>query len=396
MTRSRGFQTCLVLFAAVLALPLAAQAASVASGGTVLAESLGGSPTLRVQDHRLVNGAGQDLQLRGVNRAVFESRCTYDNTGIADGPIDQTSVSAMLAWKINAVRVTLNEDCWLGINGLPLDGNAASSRAEVADYVGLLRRNGLYVLLGPESSAPGSQRSTQIDYMPDSDYMLAFWTSVAATFKDDHGIVFDPITEVAIASVNNPHPDPPGELNGCSGALLTVYGGRFVAAGLHSLVDAIRSQAAQPIVVGGISYNADLSQLLSHLPSPQHQLIASAHVYDFAEGSDIDAMFANQLAPIAKQLPVILGELSERSCDSGPAAYTSHVLSLVDDQAAKGNLFGVLGWTWNAKTNTSSGWQCPTGPFGKGGPLLIRDYAGTPTVTGGVLRTWIRSKAGSP
>ena len=177
-----------------------------------------------------------------------------------------------------------------------------------------------------------------------------------------------------------------------------MYGGRFVAAVLHSLVDAIRSQAAtQPIVVGGISYNADLSQLLSHLPSdPQHQLIASAHVYDFAEGSDIDAMFANQLAPIAKQLPVILGELGERSCDSGPAAYTSHVLSLVDDQAAKGNLFGVLGWTWNAKTNTSSGWQCPTGPFGEGGPLLIRDYAGTPTVMGGVLRTWIRSKAGSP
>jgi len=393
----------------VLALPLAAQAASVASGGTVLAadtldqrvdESLGGSPTLRVQDHRLVNGAGQDLQLRGVNRAVFESRCTYDNTGIADGPIDQTSVSAMLAWKINAVRVTLNEDCWLGINGLPLDGNAASYRAEVSDYVGLLRRNGLYVLLVPESSAPGSQRSTQIDYMPDSDYMLAFWSSVAATFKDDHGIVFDPITEVAIASVNNPHPDPPGEWNcwllGCT--LDSVYGGRFVAAGLQSLVDAIRSQAAtQPIVVGGISYNADLSQLLSHLPSdPQHQLIASAHVYDFAEGSDIDAMFANQLAPIAKQLPVILGELGERSCDSGPAAYTSHVLSLVDDQAAKGNLFGVLGWTWNAKTNTSSGWQCPTGPFGKGGPLLIRDYAGTPTVMGGVLRTWIRSKAGSP
>jgi hypothetical protein len=231
VTRSRGFQTCLVLFAAVLALPLAAQAASVASGGTVLAadtldqrvdESLGGSPTLRVQDHRLVNGAGQDLQLRGVNRAVFESRCTYDNTGIADGPIDQTSVSAMLAWKINAVRVTLNEDCWLGINELPLDGNAASYRAEVADYVGLLRRNGLYVLLVPESSAPGSQRSTQIDYMPDSDYMLAFWSSVAATFKDDHGIVFDPITEVAIASVNNPHPTRPASgTAGCSGALLT-------------------------------------------------------------------------------------------------------------------------------------------------------------------------------
>jgi Cellulase (glycosyl hydrolase family 5) len=217
---------------------------------------------------------GQDVQLRGVNRAVFEKQ--QRDRGRADRP-DLGQRDARLEDQCR--RVTLNEDCWLGINGLPLDGNAASYRAEVADYVGLPRRNGLYVLLVPESSTLGSQRSTQ--------------SSVAATFKDDHGIVFDPITKVAIASVNNPHPDPPGERNcwllGCT--LDPVYGGRFVAAGLQSLVDAIRSQAAtRPIVVGGISYNADLSQLLSHLPSdPRHQLIASAHVYDFAEGSDFDA-----------------------------------------------------------------------------------------------------------
>ena len=36
--------------------------------------SLGGAPTLRVQGRQLVNGAGQAVQLRGVNRAVFESR----------------------------------------------------------------------------------------------------------------------------------------------------------------------------------------------------------------------------------------------------------------------------------------------------------------------------------
>ena len=37
-------------------------------------------------------------------------------------------MNAMLAWKINAVRVTINEDCWLGINGLPADGNPAGYR----------------------------------------------------------------------------------------------------------------------------------------------------------------------------------------------------------------------------------------------------------------------------
>jgi hypothetical protein len=242
--------------------------------------------------------------------------------------------------------------------------------------------------------------------MPDNDHMPAFWRSVAATFATDHGVIFDAINEVAMASWNDPNPNPPGQwncwLNGCT--LTSMYppppkvGVRFLAAGLQSLVNVIRSQAAtQPILLGGIDYNADLSQILSHLPKdPQHQLVASAHVYDFAEGSGIDAMFTTQLEPIAAQLPVILGELGEQYCDSGTAAYTSHVLALVNGELPRGNMFGVLGWTWNAKTAASTGWQCPTGPNGEGGPLLIRNYSGTPTVMGGVIRTWIQSKSGNP
>ncbi len=80
------------------------------------------APTIRVAGRQLVNGAGRPVQLRGVYRAAFESRCTYDNTGFADGPVDQASVSAMLRWRINTVRLTLNEDCWLGVNGLPVWG----------------------------------------------------------------------------------------------------------------------------------------------------------------------------------------------------------------------------------------------------------------------------------
>ncbi len=107
-------------------------------------------------------------------------------------------------------------------------------------------------------------------------------------------------------------------------------------------------------------------------------------------------MFKNQLAPIAKEVPVILGELGERFCDSGTAAYTKHVLSLVNGQATAGTLVGVIGWTWNARTKASSGWRCPTGPNGEGGPILIRNYTGTPTVMGGALRSWIQSRGGSP
>jgi hypothetical protein len=353
-------------------------------------------PTISVQNRQLVNGAGTAVQLRGVNRAAFESRCTWDTTGIADGPISQASVTALTSWKINTVRLPLNEDCWMGINGFPMSGTAAAYRASVLNYVNLLRSNGLYVILELHMTGAGAAPSTQIDYMPDASHASTFWAGVATAFKNDHGVIFDLVNEVAMASWNNPHPSPAGQwncwLNGC--LLDSVYGGRFHAAGMQSLVNAIRAKGAtQPIIIGGIDYNADLTQLLSFLPTdPQGQLVASAHVYDFAEGSGIDAMFTNQLDPISAQIPVIIGELGERMCDSSTAAYTSHVLSLIDGEQAQGRLYGVLGWTWNARTAVSTGWQCPTGPFGEGGPLLIRNYGGTPTVMGQVLRSWIASK----
>src|SRR5262249_31071666 len=97
-----------------------------------------GAPTIKVKGRQLVDGSGRIVQLRGVNRAVFESRCTYDDTGFNDGPVDQASVAAMKSWKINAVRVTLNEDCWLGVNDLPAGGNAAAYRKAVIAYISLL------------------------------------------------------------------------------------------------------------------------------------------------------------------------------------------------------------------------------------------------------------------
>ena len=300
----------------------------------------------------------------------------------------------MKSWKINAVRLTLNEDCWLGVNGLPLGGNAAGYRRAVLDYVSLLRRNGLYVMPVVEVFGPGTQRATEIDYMPDRDHMPAFWRSVATTFKSDGGILFDPVTEVGMADWNNPHPTPSGQwacwLHGCT--IDSMYEGapRFQAAGLQSLVDTIRATGAtQPIVLGGIDYNADLTQLLRYLPAdPAHQLVASAHIYDFVQGKDVAAIFRAQLEPIASQMPVIVGELGERYCDSGKGSFTKQVLGLVDAEGRKGNVVGVLAWTWNAASGRG-GWHCPTGKYGEGGPVLIRSYAGTPTVFGGAFRRWI-------
>jgi endoglucanase len=368
---------------------LALIAASLAASSSWSA----GNPTIAVSGNQLVDGAGHVVQLRGVNRAAFESRCTYD-AGFADGPVDQPSVSAMRAWGINAVRLTLNPDCWLGVNGLPVGGDVSGYRQAVASYISLLERNGMYVIPVVEVFGPDAQKATQIDYMPDQSHMIPFWQSFATTFKNDHALLFDPVTEVAMASWNDPHPNPPGEwacwLNGCT--IDSVYTGQspYPAAGLQSIVDTIRATGAtQPIVLGGLDYNADLTQLLQYLPNdPLHQLVASSHIYDFVQGKDVASTFRDQIEPIAKQIPVIIGELGERRCDSGSAAYTKHVLGLVDAEQKKGTVVGVLEWTWNA----GGDWHCPTGRYGEGGPLLIRSYNGTPTIMGRVYRNWLVGK----
>ena len=207
-----------VLGAACVAIVLAAAAVGLASTSTAAS----GPPTVKVQGRQLVDAAGKPVQLRGVNRAVFESRCTYDDTGFNDGPVDQASVTAMKSWKINAVRVTLNDQCWLGVNDLPAGGNAAGYRSAVLAYIRLLRKNGLYVMPVVEVFGPDAQKATQIDYMPDKSHMPAFWRSLASALKADRGIIFDPVTEVAMADWNDPHPDPAGSgPAGCTAARST-------------------------------------------------------------------------------------------------------------------------------------------------------------------------------
>src|SRR5256885_16357465 len=83
--------------------------------------------SISVSGNHLINGSGQTIRLLGVNRSGTEYAC-IQGWGLFDGPNDATSVAAMAAWHINAVRLPLNEDCWLNINGVhPSYGGAAFS-----------------------------------------------------------------------------------------------------------------------------------------------------------------------------------------------------------------------------------------------------------------------------
>src|SRR4051794_11904825 len=98
---------------------------------------------IRVSGNKLVNAAGHRLQLRGVNRSSFEYACVQ-GWGFNEGPTDAASIAAMKRWRINAVRIPLNEGCWLGLKNIPAAYRGAAYRKQVVAYVKRLTRARLY------------------------------------------------------------------------------------------------------------------------------------------------------------------------------------------------------------------------------------------------------------
>ena len=336
----------------------------------------GAGAALRVRGNELVDGpgAGRPVQIRGVNRSGLEYAC-IQGWGFFDSPHperidDQSMIAAMKSWDINAVRVPLNEDCWLGLNAPPGRGGAPY-RAVVASYVRALNAAHLYVILDLHWAAPAGVRAVRQLPMPDLDHAPEFWRSVAGTFKHDQAVMFDLFNE------------PFGVSWSCwrDGCLVPSGGGwpAFQAAGMQELVDAVRSTGAtQPLLLGGISYALDLSGWTAHVPrDPLHGLIASDHNYGGL--SPCDAGCRAAIVATHRRYPVLMGELGETDCRH---SYIDSLMGFAD-----AHRIGYLGWAWDAVA--PGGWSCT------GGPSLILDYAGTPTAYGIGFRNHFRQLASS-
>src|SRR5437588_3887869 len=142
----------------VLALGLFAGAAQAAAAGL---------PGLRVSGARLLDSNGHRVTLRGVNRSGTEYACVQ-GFGIFDGPSDDASVQAIASWHVNFVRILLNEDCWLGINGIQRAYSGHSYRQSIVNYVNLLHTHGIYAELSLIWAAPGHTRARSQPRAPDA------------------------------------------------------------------------------------------------------------------------------------------------------------------------------------------------------------------------------------
>jgi len=326
---------------------------------------------LRVRDNHLVDRGGKVIRLLGVNRSGAEYAC-IQGYGFFDGPTDRHSIRVMMSWHINAVRVPLNEDCWLGINGVKPEFGGAPYRQAIEAFVARLNRAGLYVILDLHVAAPGTNKAVGIIPLPDADHAPDFWRSVAATFAPNHSLAFD--------LYNEPH-DVGWDcwLRGCilpAGGEGSQQHPAYRAAGMQDLVDAVRSTGAQPLMAGGRGYARNLAGWLAHRPvDPAGQLAASEHNY--GRLAPCGPSCKRAIVRVARVNPVVVGELGETDCRHG---YIDRWLPWADRHG-----ISYLGWTWDAVAPGS--WTCG------GGPSLIENYEGKPTPFGIGFRDHLRALA---
>jgi endoglucanase len=330
----------------------------------VAAAPAAAKPWIGVRGGHLVNGSGRTVRLLGVNRSGTEYSC-QQGYGFFDGPSDEASIEAMQSWRINSVRVPLNETCWLGTGYIDPEFSGDAYRQAIRAWVSRLEDAGLYVILDLHWAAPGDQQATGIIPMPDADHAPAFWRSVATAYRGDRAVLFDLYNETHEVGW------------GCweRGCVIDDKGvGTYRAAGMAELVRAVRSTGArQPVMLGGTEWARNDDDWLAHLPpDPAHAEVASNHTYNFAA---CYALCRASLAETAETHPVVTGELGEGDCRD---TYIKPYMKWADNHG-----ISYLAWAWD----THGGWTC------KSGPSLIRSYQGRPTPFGRGFRNHLRALA---
>jgi len=303
------------------------------------------------------------------------------NDGIFDGPTDASALQAIKRWKTNAVRVPLNEDCWLGINASGINPAyvGANYRNAVMGFVRDLNAAGFYAVLDLHWNAPGTTKAMEQQPMADAAHAIDFWASVAHAFRAYPAVMLDLYNE----------PNNISWSCWAAGCAITTSLGQWKTAGMEQMVNAVRKAGAtQPIMLGGLSWASDLSEWISYVPKDplkssaanpipgQSQLVASFHGYCGPPGTSTIAeckpyvLDAQQsvwpaVKSVSLKVPVVTGEFGEYDCST---TYVTPFMNFADKAE-----ISYIGWAWIP-------YDCKTFP------ALISDYSGTPTAYGKGLK----------
>jgi hypothetical protein len=337
--------------------------------------------TVKVSGNRLVDGSGAQIVLRGADVSGTEFSCvqggSYGNLGFSiygDQPLsDESTFQTLASWHTNVVRIPLNEDCWLGINGVNPAYAGSNYQQAIHAEVSAAHAAGLYAILDLHWSAPGTFAAYDQQPMADADHSIAFWSSVATSFKSDPGLIFDLYNEpyldwgdgattwqgwldgMTLSTVVTAGQPLPG---GGAAPFEETYS--WKTAGMQQMLNAIRATGNDDVVMAnGVGWANQDNDWLQYEPTdPASQLIAGLHNYP-GQGCAAESCWTGILAPITEKVPLLVGETGDNI--TSPLALAPTFLPWCDQHNVS-----YLGWTWNPWLGYSS-------------DVLITNWNGTPT-----------------
>ena len=312
---------------------------------------------LHVQGNRLVDPAGKEVWLQGLNAGNLE-------TLPDDMQVIKSVVVGIDEWKSNAIRLPMKEEFWFGRNPLVKDGGQAY-REKIDRIITLTANRGAYLILDLHRfRAPKAEHAE-------------FWKDAALRYKDHPAVLFD--------LFNEPHDVSwqvwrdggfVGEKRGTDeSAFLTdeekLKNQGFESVGMQALVDAVRSTGAKNIVIaGGLGWAGDLSGVTEGYELSDktgNGIMYSWHQYNWHKG------WEKTVLPAAAKYPIFVGEVGAdvKKMDFIPHEIQEDPYTWVPD---------MLGFIQQYRLNWTAWCFHP-----RATPVLISDWNYTPTPFWGVF-----------
>jgi endoglucanase len=357
---------------------------------------------LHVVGNHYVNGAGQTIELRGVLRNGTEYAC-QQGFGNTDGPSGSSEFSPMVSWHINSVTIPLDEQCWLGINGVKAQYAGQNYINFIKSEVGSAESYGIYPVLAFMTGDPGTDTPNWYDNsngqppLADNDHTPLFWEEVANTFKSDPNVLFrlqeEPHNNAAYwptlsdwkcwsqgdfqyspSSDRTPPtaPVPVSSVAHCN--LKDAAGHAYSALGMQSMINIIRGTGATNVIqVPGEAYanvyscnttesptqcgfldSADGVRVTDTLNPPQ--LAADTDNYpDVGQDCGTVACFTATYAPVAAVMPIDSGELGVMGGNDNTGGFPLAEAFLSWMNSVGGSYYGAAWDTWSDLISTYSG-----------------------------------------
>jgi hypothetical protein len=353
------------------------------------------TPALHVAGDHFADSRGRETRVFAAHIGTAEYTCVepiHDPSrlgGVFAVPTTGAIFKAIRAWRFNAVRMSLNEQCWLGVNPVvrgvaprygiaPLRGAAARRegarlgtryRAVVRSVVARAHRAGLAVILDLHWSAAGDAIAWAQWPLPDRQYSIPFWSSIARTFRADRAVMFELFNEpvrlpasalswrclrdgcrVPNACADCATAADDASTRGCGRRCPTGKAprGSYRTAGTQVLVDTIRATGArQPILVPGRFYANDLGRWLAYRPRDRlGQIAATFHVYSNLPCAH-EACWSREVGRVAARVPVVATEfggfnLGQSEPCASTAAFDERFMTWAD---AHGVSYGGFRWS---------------------------------------------------